>query len=76
MIENIFAIKPGSCGPEFVNCEQLKVATKPLPPDYMPPDYKNADAVAVRGYYPTQSCIRHHPQSSETTASMEGFTLR
>jgi hypothetical protein len=137
-IEKIYAIKPGPCGPEFVNCEQFKIATRPLPPEYMPPDYKSVGAVApamgnhlidvtgpefhgkkftrtwiygaydgritfyeemvtrdyllsrpaacfpiksppavaVKGYYPTQSCIRHHPQSNETMVSMEGFTLR
>lgn len=137
-IEKIFAIKPGPCGPEFVRCDQFKRATKPLPPNYMPPDFKNVDAVApamgnhlidptspefhgkkftrtwiygvydgritfyeemvtrdyllsqpsscfpiksppavaVRGYYPTQSCIRHLPQVNEITVSMEGFALR
>ena len=137
-IEQIFAIKSGPCGPEFVRCDQFKLATRPLPPNYMPPDFKNVDAVApamgnhlidptspefkgkkftrtwiygvydgritfyeemvardyllsrpaacfpiklplavgVRGYYPTQSCIRHLPQANEITVSLEGFTLR
>jgi hypothetical protein len=137
-IEKIFAIAPGTCGPEFVRCDQFKIATKPLPANYMHPDYKNVDAVvpamgnhlidptspefqnvkftrtwiygaydgrvtfyeemvtrdyllsrpdkcfplksppavSVKGYYPTQSCIRYLPQSSEYTVSMEGFVLR
>ncbi len=137
-IEKIFAIAPGPCGPEFVNCEQFKIATRPLPSNYMHPDFKNVDAVvpamgnhlvdltspefsgkpftrtwiygvydgrvtfyeemvtrdymltkasacfpikspqavAVKGYYPTQSCIRYHSQSNEYTISMEGFALR
>ena len=137
-IEKIFAIEPGFCGPEFVNCEQFGLATKPLPSNYMHPDFKNVDAVApamgnhlidptspefhgkkftrtwiygvydgrvtfyeemvtldylqskpttcfplkspaavgVRGYYPTQSCIRHLAQTNEYTVSMEGFALR
>ena len=137
-IEKIFAIEPGLCGPEFVNCEQFGLATKPLPSNYMHPDFKNVDAVApamgnhlidptspefhgkkftrtwiygvydgrvtfyeemvtldylqskpttcfplkspaavgVRGYYPTQSCIRHLAQTNEYTVSMEGFALR
>jgi hypothetical protein len=45
-IEKIFAIAPGTCGPEFVRCDQFKVATKPLPSNYMHPDYKSVDAVA------------------------------
>jgi hypothetical protein len=137
-IEKIFAIAPGTCGPEFVRCDQFKIATKPLPTNYMHPDYKSVDAVVpamgnhlidltgpefnkirftrtwiygaydgrvtfyeemvtrehllsrpdkcvplktppavgVKGYYPTQSCIRYLPQSNEYTVSMEGFALR
>lgn len=137
-IEKIFAIAPGTCGPEFVRCDQFKIATKPLPSNYIPPDYKSVDAVApamgnhlidptspefnkikftrtwiygaydgrvtfyeemvthdyllsrpatcfplksppavgVKGYYPTQSCIRYLSQSNEYTVSMEGFALR
>ena len=37
---------------------------------------KSPPAVNVRGYYPTQSCIRYHSQANEYTVSMEGFTLR
>lgn len=137
-IEKIFAIASGSCGPEFVRCDQFKLATKPLPANYMHADFKSVDAVApamgnhlidptspefnkkkftwtwiygvydgritfyeemftleyllsqpatcfplksppavgVRGYYPTQSCIRYLSQANEYTVSMEGFTLR
>jgi hypothetical protein len=137
-IEKIFAIAPGLCGPEFVNCDQFKIATKPVPSNYMHPDFKSVEAVApamgnhlvdptspeftgkkftrtwiygvydgrvtfyeemvtreyllsrptecfplkspaavgVKGYYPTQSCIRYLPQSNEYTVSMEGFALR
>lgn len=137
-IEKIFAIRSGPCGAEFVRCDQFKLATKPLPANYMHADYKNVDAVVpamgnhlidptspefngkkftrtwiygvydgrvtffeemltreyllsrpstcfpikspaavnVKGYYPTQSCIRHNAQANEYTVSMEGFTLR
>ncbi|HSC96841.1 MAG TPA: hypothetical protein VLC73_17935 [Burkholderiales bacterium] len=137
-IEKIFAIGSGPCGPEFVNCDQFKIATRPLPANYMHSDYRNVDAVApamgnhlidptgpefnkkkftrtfifggydgrltfyeemvtreymmsqpdacfaiksppavaAKGYYPTQSCIRFLPQSKEYTVSLEGFALR
>lgn len=137
-IEKIYAIKPGPCGPENVNCEQFKIATKPLPSNYMHADFTNVNAVApamgnhlvdltspefkgnkfthtwiygvydarvtfyevmltrdyllsrpsacvpvkspaavgVRGYYPTQYCVRHLPQSNEYTVSLENFVLR
>lgn len=137
-IEKVFAIAPGPCGPEFVRCDQFKIATRPLPSNYMHADYKSVDAVApamgnhlidltspefrkmkftrtwiygtydgrvtfyeemvtrdylltrpaacfplksppavaVRGYYPTQSCIRYDAGAGEHTVSMEGFVLR
>lgn len=137
-IENVFAIKSGPCGPEFVGCDQFKLATRPLASNYMHSDFKNVDAVApamgnhlvdttgpefnkqkftqtwiygvydgrvtfyenmltreyllsqpttclplkmppavgVRGYYPTQSCIRYLAEANEYTISMEGFVLR
>lgn len=137
-IEKIYAIGAGPCGPELARCDQFKIATRPLPSNYMHPDYKNVDAVApamgnhlidptspefhkkrftrtfifgtydgrltfyeemltreylltrpdacfaiksppavgVRGYYPTQSCIRFLAQSNEYTVSLEGFALR
>jgi len=137
-IEKVFALESGPCGPEFVRCDQFELAAKPLPSNYMNPDFKNVGAVApamgnhlidqtspefngkkftrtwiygvydgrvtfyeemvtrdyllsrptacfpiksaaavgVRGYYPTQSCIRYNSQANEYTISIEGFTLR
>lgn len=37
---------------------------------------KAPPAVGIRGYYPTQSCIRFDPATSEHTVSMEAFELR
>jgi hypothetical protein len=37
---------------------------------------KLPSAYAVRGYYPSRSCIRHDAASGEYTVSMEGFVLR
>jgi len=37
---------------------------------------KSPPAVAVKGYYPTQSCIRYLTPSNEYTLSMEEFVLR
>jgi hypothetical protein len=45
-IENVFALKDGPCGPEYIRCDQFERARKPLPANYMPPDYQNVDAVA------------------------------
>lgn len=45
-IEDVFAIRPGACGPEFVDCGQFVVATRPLPPNYQAPDYQDVQAVA------------------------------
>ncbi len=137
-IEKVFAIAPGTCGPEFVRCDHFKTATKAVPANYMHPDFKSVDAVApamgnhlidltspefnkktftrtwiygvydgrvtfyeemvtrdyllsrpascsplksppavaVKGYYPTQSCIRYLTPSNEYTLSMEEFVLR
>ena len=44
-IAQIFAIEAGPCGPEFVRCDQFKIARKPLPPNFMPPDYVDVEAV-------------------------------
>jgi hypothetical protein len=44
-IADVFAIEPGPCGPEFVRCDQFETARKPLPPNYMPPDYRDVEAV-------------------------------
>jgi hypothetical protein len=45
-IEKVFAVESGPCGPEFVRCDQFELATKPLPSNYMNPDFKNVGAVA------------------------------
>jgi len=37
---------------------------------------KSPPAVGVKGYYPTQVCIRYLPKSNEYTVSMESFALR
>jgi hypothetical protein len=44
-IADVFAIEPGPCGPEFVRCDQFRIARKPLPPNYAPPDYVDVEAV-------------------------------
>jgi hypothetical protein len=45
-IENVFAIEPGACGPEFVRCDQFDLARQPIPGNYIHPDYKDVGAVA------------------------------
>ena len=45
-IENVFAIQRGSCGPEFVRCDQFERAKLPVPKNYMHPDFKDVGAVA------------------------------
>jgi hypothetical protein len=137
-IAHIFAIRSGSCGPEFVDCIHWEVGRKPLPPNYMHPDYemgavvpamgghlrdrqdpvfnktqpathsflfgaydsnvifyepmvtrafllsspntcfpiKSPKAVALSGFYPTVSCVRHDAKTSEYTVSIENFVLR
>lgn len=45
-IENVMAIGPGTCGAEFVTCEQYEIGKKPIPANYFHPDYKDVDAVA------------------------------
>jgi hypothetical protein len=44
-IADVFAIEPGPCGPEFVRCDQFRVGRKPLPPNYVPADYVDVEAV-------------------------------
>jgi hypothetical protein len=137
-IANIFAIESGPCGPEFVRCDQFETAKEPVPSNYVPPDFRDVDAVvpamgnhlidltgpefnkqpftrswifgvyggrvifyeemvsravllskpqscfpikapkavAISGFYPTVSCLRHNATTGETTVSMEAFTLR
>ena len=45
-IENVFAIEPGTCGPEFVRCDQFDLAKKSIPGNYIHHDYKDVGAVA------------------------------
>jgi hypothetical protein len=45
-IENIFALKRGPCGPEFLQCDQFEVATKPVPANYIHPDFEDVGAAA------------------------------
>jgi hypothetical protein len=45
-IADVFAIESGPCGPEFVRCDQFETARKPVPANYMHPDYKDVEAVA------------------------------
>ncbi len=44
-IADAFAIEAGPCGPEFVRCDQFQTARKPLPPNYLAPDYVDVEAV-------------------------------
>jgi hypothetical protein len=44
-IADAFAIESGPCGPEMVRCDQFAKARKPLPPNYMPADYVDVEAV-------------------------------
>lgn len=137
-IANIFAIQSGPCGPEFVRCDQFEVGKRPIPPNYVHPEYRDVDAVvpamgnhlidvtgpefnkqpfarswifgvydgkvifyeemvtrafllskpstcspikspkavALTGFYPTVSCVRHNATTGEYTVSMEKFVLR
>ncbi len=45
-IADVFALKDGPCGPEFIRCDQFELARKPLPENYMPPEHVNVDGVA------------------------------
>jgi hypothetical protein len=45
-IENVFALERGTCGPEFLRCDQFARATQPVPPNYMHPDYKDVGAAS------------------------------
>jgi hypothetical protein len=44
-IEEVLAIEPGPCGPEFVRCDQFQIAKRPLPSNYVHADYRDVDAV-------------------------------
>lgn len=45
-IEKIFSLRRGTCGPEFLRCDQYEVATQPVPPNYIHPDYEDVGAAA------------------------------
>jgi hypothetical protein len=44
-IASVFALEDGPCGLEFIRCDQYELAKKPLPPNYMSPDFQDVDAV-------------------------------
>ena len=43
-IARVFAIASGPCGPEFIRCDHFEVARRPLPANYMHPDFKDVEA--------------------------------
>lgn len=45
-IEKVFSLERGPCGPEFLRCDQFELATRPVPPNYMHPDYDDVGAAA------------------------------
>ncbi len=45
-IADVLAIRPGPCGPDFVNCDDFAAAKTPLPAGLMHPDFSDVDAVA------------------------------
>jgi hypothetical protein len=55
--------------------EMLTLAYMQSKPDTCYP-IATAEAVAVAGYYPTQSCIRYSSTKDEVTVSLEGFVSR
>lgn len=44
-IAEALAVAAGPCGPEHVRCDQFAVGRKPLPSNYMNPDFKDVEAV-------------------------------
>lgn len=44
-VASVFAVADGPCGMEFVRCDQHALAKKPLPPNYINPDFQDVDAV-------------------------------
>ena len=44
-IEEVFAIGDGTCGPEFVDCDDFATAKTPLADGLMHPDFKDVDAI-------------------------------
>ena len=45
-IANVFALQDGPCGPEFIRCDQFELGKKPVPANYIHPDFKDVGAVA------------------------------
>ena len=45
-IENIFALQRGTCGLEFLRCDQFALARKPVPRNYVPPNFQDLGAAA------------------------------
>jgi len=45
-IENIFALQRGTCGPESLRCDQFAMARKPVPRNYVPPNFEDVGAAA------------------------------
>lgn len=45
-IEEVFSWQRGPCGPEFLRCDQFEIATQPVPPGLMHPDYTDVGAAA------------------------------
>jgi hypothetical protein len=43
-IENIFALQRGTCGLEFLRCDQFALASKPVPRNYVPPNFQDVGA--------------------------------
>jgi hypothetical protein len=45
-IENIFALQRGTCGVEFMRCDQFEKAVQPVPANYVPADFVDVGAAA------------------------------
>jgi hypothetical protein len=45
-IENIFALQRGTCGLEFLRCDQFALARKPVPRNYVPPNFQDLGVAA------------------------------
>jgi hypothetical protein len=64
-IENIFALQRGTCGLEFLRCDQFALASKPVPRNYMPSNFQDLGAAApAMGNHlvdPTTSEFRGEP---------------
>ncbi|HSB80553.1 MAG TPA: hypothetical protein VLM91_17365 [Candidatus Methylomirabilis sp.] len=45
-IETIFALQRGTCGLEFLRCDQFVLARKPVPSNYVPPNFQDLGIAA------------------------------